>query len=131
MLFQNNTNIELIQALISALLGGAGVALLQLIEKWISSKVDTTLTREERLYKESTTLRKELRDEVIRLESAITDLGERLNNWKTKYWALYEKHLEMSIELKSLKEEKEGVSTMENELEELREDRINGPTQSQ
>lgn len=99
MLLQNNENIELTQAIIAALLGGTGVALLRLIDNWVSTKISNKDSREDRLYREATQLRKELRLEVEKLESTITNLQSALDDWKTRYWKLYQEYLLLSAEI--------------------------------
>lgn len=95
-----------LQALVAALIGGVGVALITAISNWLSKKVDVSEAREARLYKEAGEIRKELRSEIHSLELMITELQNNLDEWKRKYWDLYAKYLEVIAKIESDREER-------------------------
>lgn len=105
-----------IQALVAALIGGLGVAIVTAIGNWLTKKQDVKNSQQERLYKEASAIRTELREEIRHLENGIKSLRGQLDEWRKRYWDLYAKHLRLVAELEDAEltdEEQEVLDNME------------------
>jgi hypothetical protein len=79
--------------IITALLGGgvAGV-MFQSLLKYLQKNKQMNLTNEE-------ILRKEMQDQIDTMKLEIRELRMEVNNWKAKYFDLYEEHVELKAML--------------------------------
>lgn len=86
-------NLDITQAVLVTVFTGVGAALLKLIETIIVNRNKSEESKEERFFRESKELRVELRGEIKDLEKMVSKLNKELDEWRAKYWDLYQKYV--------------------------------------
>lgn len=95
-----------VQVAIVSALGGGTVA--TFVKKFLNRRSDA--------FREGAALRKELRDDLDRLQSEVNDLRGENSEWQSKYWDLVKVNASQNIEIENLKNEIVGLNDRINEL---------------
>ena len=78
---------------IAAVFGGGALGIIvQATYNYMTKKRVQTLSNEDKL-------RKELQDQIDEMKSEIADLKKEVDVWRTKYFDIYEEHIQLKVRL--------------------------------
>ena len=86
-------NLDVTQAVLVVLFTGVGTAIVKLVEAIVVNRSKSEETKEEQFFRESKELRMELRGEIKDLEKMVSKLNNEIDEWRAKYWDLYQKYV--------------------------------------
>jgi len=78
---------------IAAIFGGGAIGMIvQATYKYLANRRTVTLSNEDKL-------RKELQDQIDEMKAEIADLKKEVDVWRTKYFDIYEEHIQLKVRL--------------------------------